>query len=142
MRKFRFRLQTKLDIAVSQEKVAIEQLASKMLARDTISDELNNSLHRLKVLQKSVKNLSFQHALVVKNYLPVLRTHIEELELALFKAEEQVEIARNIVIECKRESKTLAKLREKEWSNYLHELKAREQKVIDEVAINNFFRNN
>ncbi len=142
MRKFRFRLQTKLDISVGQEKLAMEQLAAKIAERNNIIQRLNNKKDKLEVLQDSVKRLSFQHTLIVKDYLPILRTCIYELQLELAAAEDRVEVARNILIECKKETKTLTRLREKEWHNYLHELNLEEQKEIDEIAINNHFRKN
>ncbi len=142
MRKFRFKLQTKLDISASQEKLAMEQLAAKIAERNDIIHKLNNKKDKLKVLQDSVEKLSFQYTLIVKDYLPILRARIYELQLELAAAEERVEVARNILIECKKETKTLTKLREKEWHNYLHELSLEEQKEIDEIAINNHFRKN
>ena len=62
--------------------------------------------------------------------------------MELDKAEERVETARIILQECKKETKTLTKLKENEWKQYLHELNLEEQKEIDEIAINNHFRSN
>ncbi|HZJ84484.1 MAG TPA: hypothetical protein VFD02_02905, partial [Syntrophomonadaceae bacterium] len=78
MRKFRFKLQTKLDISASQEKLAMEQLAAKIAERNDIIHKLNNKKDKLKVLQDSVEKLSFQYTLIVKDYLPILRARIYE----------------------------------------------------------------
>jgi flagellar FliJ protein len=42
----------------------------------------------------------------------------------------------------KKETRILEKLKEKEWEAYLHQLSLEEQKVIDEIAINNHYRKN
>lgn len=142
MKKFVFRLQTNLDIAEGQEKLAIEQLALKISERDIINEHLNLKIDKLKGLEDSVKYKSFKHTLLVNDYLPVLRANIQEINFELKKAEEKVEIARNILIECKKSTKTLTKLKEKEWKAYLNEINIEEQKEIDEIAINKHFRNN
>lgn len=142
MKKFTFKLQTKLDIAEAQEKLAAEQLVLKITERNNIIDNLNLNINKLKSLENSVRHLPFKQTLVVKEYLPVVRKYIQELNHELIKAEERVEVARNILIECKKETKTLTKLKEKEWAEYLQELNIEEQKEIDEIAINNHFRNN
>ncbi|NLJ71872.1 MAG: flagellar export protein FliJ [Syntrophomonadaceae bacterium] len=142
MKRFVFRLQTNLDIAEGQEKLAIEQLALKISERDIINEQLKLKIDKLKRLEDSFKYKSFKEALLINDYLPVLRAHILEINFELKKAEEKVEIARNILIECKKETKTLTKLKEKEWKAYLNELNIEEQKEIDEIAINKHFRNN
>lgn len=142
MKKFTFKLQTKLDIAEAQEKLAAEQLVLKITERNNIIDNLDLNINKLKDLENSVRHLPFKQTLVVKEYLPIVRNYIQELNHELIKAEERVEVARNILIECKKETKTLTKLKEKEWAEYLQELNIEEQKEIDEIAINNHFRNN
>lgn len=142
MHKFVFRLQTKLNIAIRQEKLAKEQLALKLQERDKIIEEINANLARLSAYENAIRNLPFKESLIIKEYLPIIRAYIKELYVELDKAEERVETARIILQECKKETKTLTKLKENEWKQYLHELNLEEQKEIDEIAINNHFRSN
>lgn len=142
MRKFVFKLQTKLDIAKRQEELAIEHLALRIQDRNTIIDNINANMARLNKFEDSIRNLPFKETIVIKDYLPVIRNNIQDLEIELLKAEERVETARNILVECKKETKTLTKLRENDWQRYLYELNLEEQREIDEIAINNHFRNN
>lgn len=140
MHKFVFRLQTKLDISNRQEQLAKEQLALKLKERDKIVEKINANLDRLAAYENAIRSLPFKETLLIKDYLPVIRAHIKELEVELAKAEERVETARKILQECKKETKTLTKLKENEWQQYLHEMNLEEQKEIDEIAINNHFR--
>ncbi len=142
MHKFVFKLQRKLDISKRQEKMASEHLALRMQERNAIIDNINTQLARLNGFETSIRTLPFKKTLVIKDYLPVIRNHIKDLHIELAKAEERVETARNILLECKKETKTLVKLRENEWKKYLQELNLEEQKEIDEIAINNHFRSN
>lgn len=141
MHKFVFRLQKKLDISERQEQIAKEQLSLRIKERNAINDSINNQLTRLNRYENLIKDLPFKQTLVYKEYLPILRNYIKELQEELDKAEEKVEIARTILLECKKETKTLTKLRENEWEKYLSELNKEEQKEIDEIAINKHFRN-
>ncbi len=141
MHKFVFRLQKKLDISERQEQIAKEQLSLRIKERNAIIDSINNQLTRLNRYENLIKDLPFKQTLVYKEYLPILRNYIKELQEELDKAEEKVEIARTILLECKKETKTLTKLRENEWEKYLSELNKEEQKEIDEIAINKHFRN-
>lgn len=142
MHKFVFKLQRKLDISKRQEKIASEHLALRLQERNAIIDNINTQLARLNIFENSIRTLPFKQTLVIKDYLPVIRNHIKALHIELAKAEERVETARNILLECKKETKTLVKLRENEWKAYLQELNLEEQKEIDEIAINNHFRSN
>jgi len=46
------------------------------------------------------------------------------------------------LLEKSRETKTLEKLKEREWEEYILENNRLEQKIIDEVAVNSYFRKN
>lgn len=142
MQKFIFRLQTKLDISERQEQLAMEHLALKIQERDEVIEEINANLTKLATYENSIRKLPFKESLIIKEYLPIIRSYIQQLQIELAKAEERVETARKVLLECKRETKTLTKLKENEWQRYLYEVNLEEQKEIDEIAINNHFRSN
>ncbi len=139
MKKFNFRLQTALDIAVRQEQIAREELLLCIKDRDTIAAELQDLNSRLQNLEDEIRegmntSLPLERLLLLRNFLPVLRKRRDEKNQELFIAEERVEEARHILVERMKESKTLNRLREKEWAAYLQEMLREEQKEIDEVA--------
>ncbi|MEN6348086.1 MAG: flagellar export protein FliJ [Syntrophomonas sp.] len=147
MKAFHFRLQTKLDITIRQEQLAREELQLRIIERDQIQSELDRALDGLERLEQSIRNFdlkkhNFQELLILKDYVPVIKKLIKELETKLAQAEQKLEEARKILLERIRETRTLEKLKEKEWEAYLHELSLEEQKVIDEIAINNHYRKN
>lgn len=145
MKAFQFRLQTKLTIATRQEQLAREELQRASFAREQIADQLAEMMERLAGMQASVRVLvqtagPFERILIIKEYIPIVTTSIQELELRLLQAEEVVEQCRAELLEKKKETRTMVRLKEKAWLRYLHELQLEEQKLIDELANNGHYR--
>ncbi len=145
MKPFHFRLQTKLDISCREEQQAREGLQISIVHRDQVQNELDKILLQTQEVEAGIKAMmqsgfDMQQFLIRKDYLPVLRTLRLSKEEELIKAESMVVEARNLLLEKMKESKTLNKLRDKEWAKYLQELNQEEQKTIDELAINSHFR--
>jgi flagellar FliJ protein len=139
MRAFQFRLQTKLDICQRQEQVTREEMHRRVAVRDQVQQELELLENRFQSLEQSIKELNvsqgqFPKILINRQYLPVLNQQIKASEENLFIAEEALEKVRMELIERRRETRTLEKLKDKAWHRYLHELLLEEQKHIDEVA--------
>ncbi len=113
--------------------------------RDLLLEELQYREQRLvaveeEIRQDSCKAQGFQAQLLKREFVPVLLMQIEQAEQNLSQAEARVEEARVLLLERKRETSTLEKLKERAWQEYLLELQQEEQKIIDEIAINNHFR--
>jgi len=128
-----------------QEQLAREELQRASFVRDQIADQLAEMMERLADMQTSIRVLvqtaePFERILIIKEYIPVMTTSIQELELKLLQAEEIVEQCRIELMERKKETRTMEKLKEKAWLRYLHELHLEEQKLIDEVANNGHYR--
>lgn len=145
MKAFRFRLQTKLEICTRQEQLAWEEMQSRLKERELLLEELQYRERRLlaveeEIRQDSCKAQGFQALLLKREFVPVLVMQIEQAEQNLSQAEARVEEARVLLLERKRETSTLEKLKERAWQEYLLELQQEEQKIIDEIAINNHFR--
>lgn len=147
MKPFKFRLQTKLNLASREEQLAKEEMQLRVRERDLIQSELEQIIDKQLEMEESIKQLMQEgfcvdKYMLFKDYLPVLKECriIKEEDLA--RAEQDVESARIILIEKTRETQTLSKLREKEWYIYLQELQKEEQQVIDEIAINSHYRKN
>lgn len=145
MKAFQFRLQTKLTIALRQEELAREELQRASFVRDQIADELAEMIERLANLHASIRDMiqssePFERILIVREYIPIVTASIQELELKLIQAEQRVEECRLELLEKKKETRTMEKLKEKAWQRYLHELQLEEQKLIDEVANTGHYR--
>lgn len=145
MKAFRFRLQTSLDIAERQEQIAREELMARILKRDNLQLQLERAEIRLKGMEQSIRdlvqeNMPLERVLIIINYIPVMRELIDNIGAELQAAEQEVENARQILLGRAKETRTLTKLREKEWLLYLEECNREEQKLIDEIAITRYSR--
>lgn len=145
MKAFRFRLQTKLDISIRQEQLARDELQICIYERNRIQESLELEISRLEVLEQNIREFnwekqSFQELLIKKEYVPVMKNKIKNIEEMLYNAELILEKARQVLIARIKETDTMEKLKEKDWQEYLHLLSLEEQKIVDEIAINNHFR--
>lgn len=145
MKAFRFRLQTKLEICIRQEQIAWEEMQRCLREQNLLQEQLQRREQRLaameeEIRQDSLKAKGFQVLLLKREFIPVLMMQIEQAQHDLSQAEARVEDARLQLIERKRETTTLEKLKERAWQDYLLELQREEQKIIDEIANNNHFR--
>ncbi|CFX64994.1 Flagellar export FliJ [Syntrophomonas zehnderi OL-4] len=147
MKPFHFRLQTKLDLSCREESQAREELHISINYRNQVQNELDEIMRRSRETEAEIKammqeDFNLPQFFIFKDYLPVLKTLQKSKADDLLQAESKVTQARGILIDKMQESKTLQKLRDREWSNYLLELNKEEQKTIDELAINSHFRKN
>ena len=99
MKAFRFRLQTNLNLAAGQEKLAQEELQKAMQYRDQLARELDYAYNRLHNIQDELREMlldavPFARVILVKQYMPVLMDMIHNLQDQLNRAEEIVEIGR------------------------------------------------
>jgi flagellar FliJ protein len=145
MKVFHFRLQTSLDIALRQEQIAREDLMARIFQRDKLQAQLEQARRRLEGMQQDIRELTQQNAplekiLIIINYVPVMREVIEDIVNKIEIAEQEVEKARQVLLGRVKETRILNKLREKEWSLYLEECNREEQKLIDEIAITSYYR--
>lgn len=144
MKAFKFRLQTKLDISQRQEELAREEMLIKIQKRDFIITELGRLEDRMLRVQQSARSInsfnSFQEMIALREYIPVFKEQIKMVQDALAQAEEDVEEARQKLLQKARECKTLHKLKDKEWADYLYKFNQQEQKIIDETANNNHYK--
>lgn len=147
MKAFEFRLQTKLDLTNRQEDMAKEEARKKQADYDSEFDLLNSMLDMMAQLydrlrKKRGHSLRVDEVIVLNNFMKVLKTNIENQELAVKRAEIALERARQELLEIMKERKTLEKLKENEYKEYLQEMLRLEQVVLDEVAITRYSRGN
>ncbi|MEN6325080.1 MAG: flagellar FliJ family protein [Syntrophomonas sp.] len=145
MKAFRFRLQTKLDISIRQEQLARDELQICIYERNRIQERLELAVKRLEALEQNIREFdfdkqNFQELLIKKEYVPVMKNQIKNIEEMLYNAELILDKARQVLLARIKETDTMEKLREKDWQEYLHQLSLEEQKIVDEIAINNHYR--
>ncbi|QGT99167.1 hypothetical protein SYNTR_0574 [Candidatus Syntrophocurvum alkaliphilum] len=143
LKKFNFRLEKNLNISYQEEQRAKENLHEKIKERDVAQEELNIVQNKLVSLEDSIRNEKIlQKIMIKKDYIQVLKKLIYEKEEDLNLAQTKLEKARKILIQKSLETKTLEKLKEKEWKTYLLEANREEQKAIDEIASSKHIREN
>ncbi len=147
MKAFAFRLQTSLNVSQRKEQVAREELMACLAEKERLEKQLELNQSKIRRLEEHIRTLlasqSFsQEVLMYREYLPVLHAESRQLQQKIVRAEEMVEKARLELVERKKETQTLERLREKEWQEYMHDLLIEEQKAIDEIAINTHYRKN
>lgn len=145
MKPFVFRLQTKLDISKREEEILRTRLREKEKEAEEIEKELSDlqdDLSRIEDMARSfLKDSNIYFVSLIRDYLPVLKENIINCQERLSQAQMELEKVRQELMNKRREVKTLEKLKEKEWEDYLHEINLEEQKFIDEVAgSRHFFR--
>ena len=145
MKAFHFRLQTSLDIAERREQMARAEMLALIRQRDNLQLKLERAEGQLKQMEQNIRdsvkeNLPLEKLLIIINYVPVIRELIDHISAELQAAEQEVEKARSLLLERVKETRTLTKLREKEWLLYCEECNREEQKLIDEIAITRYYR--
>lgn len=145
MRAFVFRLQTSLNVSLRWEQQAKEELQACLAEKNRLEEQLKQTRDKLQHIENYIRELSLDNCLspdilIYREYLPVLHTRCRQLQDSIEQAEERVEQARTKLLEKRRETMSLERLRDKEWQDYLHELNLEEQKLIDEVAMTAYYR--
>lgn len=145
MKAFEFRLQTKLDITERQEDIARVEVAERQKAYQSAVDKLESLIQHMEDLhgmlrQKNNGSLPVQEVIAVKEYQGVLKERISYQRKVVKQAESELEEAQQVLLEIMKERKTLDRLREREYFEYLCEVMRQEQNQIDEVAIVQYIR--
>ncbi|MCR4400736.1 MAG: flagellar export protein FliJ [Syntrophomonadaceae bacterium] len=145
MKRFEFGLQTKLDVTVTREDQARQELALRRAQLDSeqrrlqaLEGEREQCYQRLRQGQQEV--LQLDELALVKSYLPRLKERIAAQAERVRRADNEVQAAQERLQELMQERKALEKLRDKEYAEYQQEVLRQEQLVIDEVAITGYWR--
>jgi flagellar FliJ protein len=145
VKRFEFGLQTKLDVTVTREDQARQELALRRAQLDSeqrrlqaLEGEREQCYQRLRQGQQEV--LQLDELALVKSYLPRLKERIAAQAERVRRADNEVQAAQERLQELMQERKALEKLRDKEYAEYQQEVLRQEQLVIDEVAITGYWR--
>nr|WP_231133527.1 flagellar export protein FliJ [Capillibacterium thermochitinicola] len=111
---------------------------------------IDEELNRLQALKKqreaeteqlSVGVLSLEHLLSGSRYLAYLRRKQKETTARRARQAEEVEKARLSLVQARKETKIMEKLKEKMAQKEVEERLRQEQKTLDEIAISQIYRN-
>ena len=139
MARFRFRMQSILNIKVKMETQAKQEFATAKVALDAEIERLEALFQRKRDYELESGNLRLgilkvQEIADNKDAILCMDEYIAEQEEQVRLAEQKVEQARERLTEVIKERKTHESLKEKAFENFLLELNRQESKEIDELT--------
>lgn len=139
MKKFAFDLQGILNIKEKLEGqakinfgIAMARLNAEEEKRDAILSKLNEYRDNLTVLMSGPLDLLRINR--CEDAIDIYKDKLANQELMVKRASKQVELARAKLNAVMTERKTIEKLREKRFNEYINEINAEERKEIDELT--------
>lgn len=139
MKKFKFELQGVLDIKTKLEGQAkmnfgsaVARLNREEAERDAIGARRSEYEERLKELMEGpldVKGIAH-----CRSGIETLTEQYDAKQIVCRRAEKQVEVCRGRLNTAMRERKTIEKLREKRFDEYIAEYNSEENKAVDELV--------
>ncbi|MBD5459573.1 MAG: flagellar export protein FliJ [Lachnospiraceae bacterium] len=139
MARFRYRMQSILNIKLKMETQAKQEFAMAKIALDNEEQKLQNLVERRLSYEDEARRLLYGglHVNKIRESKEAVRCmdeYIREQEKRVQKAQELLERARVRLQEVMMERKTHEKLREKAFEEFLQEESRRESKEIDELT--------
>lgn len=139
MARFRYRMQSILNIKVKMETQAKQEFAMAKIALDNEERRLQELTERRQAYEEEARRLLYGGLHVdkireSKEAIRCMEAYILEQEKRVLKAREQLERVRIKLQEIMMERKTHEKLREKAFEEFLLEENRRESKEIDELT--------
>ena len=143
MKKFEFSLQSVLNLKDQEEQMIQKELARLKAKYQEVKEELDYVRERKgnwtkRLEQESKEGVELATFRKYKKYIEHLDDKIEELKLRLNHWAEKVNECQKELLEKVKERKSLSKLKERRYEEYWQKFLREEQKLNDELAINNF----
>lgn len=144
---YKFKLEALRQYRNFQEDIKQKELAQAQRNRDQVMGHLEALIDKRKRAQQSLKSeqeksTSGPHMALFDNYLKRLSSEIEAQRRRLQDAETLCKEKMGDLLEAMQQRKTIDKLKEKDLHAYIEGLNHSEQNFINEIAINQFARNN
>jgi len=142
MRKFKFTLQTLLNVKVALEKRYMGELADCEARIARFYKELEQLNHTIEAQKYKYINEMLNgglHASDLETWsvgFRVMRERIQKQHKKIQAAEDERRLIQKRLVEVMRERKTLEKLRENQYEEYKIELKAEDAKMLDDFVSN------
>ncbi|WDN90044.1 flagellar FliJ protein [Desulfosarcina sp. BuS5] len=142
---YHFTLEALLSHRKSIEESFHKELAdSQRLLKEEMNKKMNFEQEREKVMteleRKTSRGITAGDNFIYHNFIQRLAADIDKQDKRLLGVEREVESKRIVLLEAVKNRKALEKLKEKGLEAYARKLGKKEQRFINEVAVNNFFR--
>lgn len=140
MKKFKFSLESVLNLKIAEEKQAKGELAaalSRLNALEQHKAELEANLHNAQEnFKEEAKNgLTPDDFRINYEYFDAQRRLIRGVQMDIGKAKELLAQKQAKVVEANREKKTLEMLREEKYKEHMREENAKEAKELEDILL-------
>lgn len=134
MARFKFRLEKVLDV----REILEERAKVKWAAEEQLAHEERTKLQALQDQARQIKHFGYQQREIqmrqaMYSYLDVLEKKIEEQTERVRQQELVASKAKEAWLVARQETKKVARLREKEYEEFIKEELRKEQKVLDDM---------
>ncbi|NPV25923.1 MAG: flagellar export protein FliJ [Firmicutes bacterium] len=145
MRRFKFKLQTNLDLVYKREELLKQEFFQQQKRFNQEMKALKQLRERCQQLQDEMRGvvqgtLNLARIKLYNDFFPMLLKQIKQQSIQVESARQDLESARHALMKIVKEKKILEKLRQRQWEIYQQEVLREEQKVIDELAVTGFYR--
>ena len=139
MHKFRFKLEGVLSVKMRLEEQAKAAFASAMQTLNACEQKRDEAAARVRSYEAKLEELvngilNITEITVCKDAIRIVREDLVEKENAVKRAQNRVEMCRKNLSNAIMERKTIEKLKEKEFEEYIKEYNDEERKQIDELV--------
>ena len=139
MHKFRFKLEGVLSVKMRLEEQAKAAFASAMQTLNACEHKRDEAAARVRAYEQKLEELvngilNITEITVCKDAIRIVREDLVEKENAVKRAQNRVEMCRKNLSNAIMERKTIEKLKEKEFEEYIKEYNDEERKQIDELV--------
>lgn len=138
MKRFRFSLQTLLNVKESLKKQRQAELAAAKTyaeqCRSALEQSKRHLRERMREMAEKTAGMDVEEMKVYAKHFVFVRDRIEQQKEVLSEAMEEVRRRQQAVIEMMQEVKILEKLREKQYLAYLEEVKVEQEKEIGDFV--------
>lgn len=139
MHKFKFKLEGVLSVKLRLEEQAKAAFASAMQTLNACEQRRDEAAARVKSYEAKLEELlngvlDITEITVCRDAIRIVNEDLEEKENAVKRASNRVEMCRKNLSNAIMERKTIEKLKEKEFEDYIKEYNDEERKQIDELV--------
>ena len=143
MRRFKFRLQTSLNVALKKEDIQRQQLSRCQAAYQEALEILQQQQTQYASLMSELRGiqrdrLQVETIQLYQGFMEMLNRMIGDQDKIVDELHQRLEQCRTILQRLMRNRKVLEKLKERYWREYQHQVLSEEQKVNDELALIRF----
>lgn len=123
-----------------EKKIVFAEIQKSYLNQQEVLVELKEKLKKINTRLISNTPMETVERKNLDHYRELLWNRIEKQEQLLLEIEEDLKTKRSQMTEAQMDRKIMEKHRENSFTNYLLDINRKEQKNIDEYAVNSYFR--